>query len=253
MDKQRWVFGAILLILGMAGVFSILGMDVPLPPEAEEALKEEFTSAQIKWLLLINPTMLLIAAIFAGLLLASKMNLRAPLLESLAGIEGSYKNPFAPVKSGAVGGILAGLLLWVLTWHFSPLLPNEFIELSEELKPTWTARFLYGGLSEEIIMRFGLMTFLAWVFSKSFGEKIDRAYKIAIFLSALVFAMGHLPIAYLSIEHPSSTLIAYILLGNTFAGIIYGALYWKRGLESAMIAHIITHALLLGLESFRAV
>ncbi len=40
-------------------------------------------------------------------------------------------------------------------------------------------------------------------------------------------------------------LYLYILLANVVAGIIFGFMYIKRGLECAMIAHLMTHVVML--------
>ncbi|MDB4228189.1 CPBP family glutamic-type intramembrane protease [Flavobacteriaceae bacterium] len=39
------------------------------------------------------------------------------------------------------------------------------------------------------------------------------------------------------------------MLGNSVGGIIFGWIYWKKGLESAMIAHIFAHILMILGES----
>jgi len=57
--------------------------------------------------------------------------------------------------------------------------------------------------------------------------------------------LGHFPIAFQAIPNPSIGLLSYIIIGNTIGGIVFGWLYWKKGLESAFIAHIFTHIVLL--------
>jgi hypothetical protein len=37
-------------------------------------------------------------------------------------------------------------------------------------------------------------------------------------------------------------LFGYIIVGNTVPGILFGFLYWRYGLESAILAHAISHA-----------
>jgi membrane protease YdiL (CAAX protease family) len=66
----------------------------------------------------------------------------------------------------------------------------------------------------------------------------------------LVFAVGHFPIAFHAVGTPSSMLLLYILIGNTIGGVIFGWLYWKKGLESAFIAHILAHVVMLMGEYF---
>lgn len=61
----------------------------------------------------------------------------------------------------------------------------------------------------------------------------------------MCFALGHFPIVYQAISQPSIVLISYVVIGNTVGGLIFGYLYWKKGLESACIAHIFTHIVLV--------
>jgi membrane protease YdiL (CAAX protease family) len=63
-----------------------------------------------------------------------------------------------------------------------------------------------------------------------------------------MFALGHFPIAYQAIEYPSTGLLSFILIGNTIGGIIFGWLYWKKGLESAFLAHIFAHVIIVMAE-----
>ena len=40
------------------------------------------------------------------------------------------------------------------------------------------------------------------------------------------------------------------MLGNTLPGVIFGWLFWKRGIEAAMIAHALAHALATTIQLF---
>ena len=248
MNKQKVLLGLILFGLGLIGVLSILTMNIPLPPEAEAILKDRFTPQQIKILTLINPTIMLIVAVTIGSILYQKVNLKVPLLEKMVGIENNILNPSNILKYGIFGGVLSGILLSLVGLIFNPILPTEFLELGESLKPTLAARFLYGGLTEEILMRFGLMTLIVWLTSKIFKGTKPIVYWIGIIVASIIFALGHFPIAYQAVENPSTELLTYILIGNTIGGLIFGWLYWRKGLESAFLAHIFAHVIMVMAE-----
>lgn len=245
MNKKKLILGIILTILGLIGIASILTMNIPLPPEAEIILKDKFTDEQIKLLTLINPTIMLVVAVIIGTILYQKINLKVPLIEKIVGIENDTFNISEILKYGILGGVLSGILLSLVGLVFNPILPKEFIELGESLQPTLAARFLYGGLTEEILMRFGLMTFIVWLCSKVFGGTKSFVFWTGITIAAIIFAFGHFPIAYQAVENPTTGLLTYILIGNSIGGIIFGWLYWKKGLESAFIAHIFTHVIMV--------
>ena len=245
MSRKKILLGAILFILGLIGIASLLTVDFPLPPEAEAALRAQFTPQQIKFLTLINPTILLLVAVAIGTFLHELAGLKVPLLGRMVGIENNSISLVDVLKYGIIGGITAGVLLSLVGLIFTPLLPNEFVELGEKLSPTLAARFLYGGITEEILMRFGLMTFIVFITSKIVKGTPPKVYWIGILIAAFIFAIGHFPVAFMAVESPSTTLLIYILIGNSIGGIIFGWLYWKKGLESAFIAHIFAHVVMV--------
>jgi hypothetical protein len=208
-------------------------------------LKDKFTANQIKLLILINPTILLVVAVIIGTLLYQKVNLKVPLIEKVVGIENKNLNLSGILKYGVLGGILSGILLSLVGFVYHPVLPAAFKELGESIQPTLAARFLYGGLTEEILMRFGLMTFVVWLGSKILKGTKSGVYWTGIIVAAIIFALGHFPIAFQAVENPTTVLLTYILIGNSIGGVIFGWLYWKKGLESAFIAHIFTHVIMV--------
>lgn len=245
MNKHKALLALVLFVLGLAGIASILTMELPLPPDVEAILKARYSPEQIKLLLLINPTFMLLIAIAVGVALYEKVQFSVPVIEHLTGVTENAPNWKNLLLYGVSGGILAGILLSLIGLIFKPVLPAEFTELSQKLQPTLAARFLYGGLTEEIIMRFGFMTLVVWLFSKVFKGLRPLVYWTGIVMAAIVFALGHFPIAFQSVASPSPAFLAYILIGNSVGGIIFGWLYWKKGLESAFLAHLLAHVVLV--------
>jgi membrane protease YdiL (CAAX protease family) len=250
--KNKFILGLLLTILGLIGVASILTMDLPIPDEAATILEAQFTPFQIQLLLLINPSILLVIAITVGLLFYQKAGLSVPFLERISGLRKTIDQPLSVVIMGVVGGIIAGALITYIGHIFTPFLPAEFTALGESIKPSIAGRFLYGGITEEILMRFGLMSLLVFLTAKIAGHKKAGIYWIGIIISALLFALGHFPIAFQAVPDPSTLLLVYLIIGNMAGGVIFGWLYWKKGLESAMIAHIFAHSVMLAAEQFIA-
>jgi len=194
--KKKISLGIVLTIIGLIGIASILTMNLPLPPELEGVLKDRFTPQQIKLLYLINPTIMLIVAVIIGTILYRKVNLKVPLIEKMIGIEDNNLNISNILKYGVLRGILSGILISIVGLIFNLIIPSEFLELEESFKPTLAARFLYGGLTEEILMRFGLMTLIVWLTSKIFKGTQPIVYWIGIIVASIIFALGHFPIDY---------------------------------------------------------
>ena len=243
--NKKLILGIILVILGLIGIASLLTMEFPLPPEVKTLLEAQFTAEQIKLLKLVNPTIMLVVAVILGTILYQKVKLQVPILEKLVGIRTEEPYLLGILKYGISGGILAGILIILVGLAFNPILPTEFKELDETLQPTLAVRFLYGGLTEEVLMRFGLMTFIVWLCTKIIRGIKSVVYWTGSVVSAVIFAVGHFPAAFQAVGAPTAGLLIYILIGNSIGGVIFGWLYWKKGLESAFIAHIFAHLIMI--------
>ena len=249
MKKRKIIIALILFLLGFAGVLSLLTMDIQLSEATEDLLLQNFTSNQIKWLSLINPTLILLIAVVVGVILHEKVHLKVPIIEALVN-KGSKADIGAILKNGLLFGFIAGIILILLEYAFYPLLSAELGNLSQNMHPSVLNRLLYGGITEEILLRFGLMTLLTWIGFKVFKNN-KLIFWTAMILTALVFAAGHLPVVIQSIGAPSLLMVLYVLISNLAAGTIYGWLYWKHGLESAFTGHIFTHVVILVVISLK--
>src|SRR5690606_36877808 len=177
--------GFTLYILGFFGILSLLTVPIAmenLPPELLERLSEK----DLRWFSLLNPAILLFFSVITGLLLYKKVNLAVPVLES------AWKGTFAwdvlkeQFKYALLGGILTGILLILLEQVFMWIVPQAFNELGKNLTVTPTARILYGGFTEEILLRFGLMTFVVWLLNKVSKNLNPGIYWSGILLSAIL-------------------------------------------------------------------
>jgi membrane protease YdiL (CAAX protease family) len=228
----------------MLGMLSMLTVDIPLPEEVVSMLGDQFTPSQIKLLILINPTIILIIAVVVGTLLYQKVNLSVPIIEKLVGIRFEHPQFREIFFYGILGGVLSGLLISILSLY-RYISPTEYELLNSSLNLTLAARFLYGGITEELFMRYGLMTLLIWLGAKLFKGTKPFVYWIGIIISTFLFAVGHFPIVFQVVESPSIVLISYVLIGNSIGGLVFGWLYWKKGLESAFLAHIFAHVVMV--------
>jgi len=116
------------------------------------------------------------------------------------------------------------------------------------------ARVLYGGITEEVLLRWGLMTALVWLWWRLVqgrrGSPRTIDYWLAIVVSALLFGAGHLPAAAMLVGELTGDVVLFVVGANTAFGLVFGYLFWRYGLEAAMIAHVSAHvvsyALILG-------
>jgi membrane protease YdiL (CAAX protease family) len=175
-----------------------------------------------------------------GLLLARKLGLGAPLLESWLYHKDSDVSASGSLGIGAIAGIAAGIVVLILMLIAAPHLPGlPFVSAARAAVWKRLLVGLYGGIVEEIFSRLFLLSLIAWLGTKLFqktGELSARVFWASNFIVAILFGLGHLPSASL-VMHITPAVVLLALVLNGIPAISFGYLYWKRGLESAMIAH----------------
>ena len=206
-----------------------------------------------------NSLLLLAVACLIGTYAAPRVGLRSSLAES-AGNGADIWRRLRPELRGAVAlGVVGGLLILLLDVALAPFvageLPQSAIGATDPTAATVLAyapvRFLYGGITEELLLRYGLMSALALVGWVASGRPSDgpgsAVMWAAVAVSAVSFGVGHLPALAGSVGL-TPALVARTVLLNAVAGLVFGWLYWKRSLEAAMAAHAAFHLPLVALS-----
>jgi membrane protease YdiL (CAAX protease family) len=227
-----------LLVASAIGTLAVL--PYALTPSLLEKIKVPlwiFISVQLVQALILSAI-----CIFIGLILAKKVGLGAPLLEDYFEGKGiNVPHALSLLKTAIACGVLVGIAIFAIDFLcFNQILTS----VNEQLKPTLLQRFMasfYGGICEEIFIRLFLMTVLVWGFFKI--KKSNLSVWLAIIISTILFGLGHLPMT-VSVIPLSALVVLRALILNGIAGIVFGWLYWKKGLESAMIAHFTTDIVL---------
>jgi membrane protease YdiL (CAAX protease family) len=196
----------------------------------------------------------------AGLFFASRIGLGTPILEARLKGESVADKVRTILPVSIIVGVIASMLIIGLEVSvFQPVMLRELGDSANVLnlqtaQPAAWKGFLasfYGGIVEEILLRLFLMSLLAWIGKfishTSDGYPTPVVIWAANIIAAILFGIGHLPATALLIPLTALVVTRAIVL-NGLAGVALGYLYWKRGLESAMIAHfsadIVLHVLL---------
>jgi hypothetical protein len=102
---------------------------------------------------------------------------------------------------------------------------------------------LYSAVTEEIVYRLGWATLFAWLAHLALSRRARQAKTlsqwIGVAAAAVLFGLAHagnLP----DIAHP----VLRAVTVNGVAGVVLGGLYWWRGLEMAILTHLLAIALL---------
>lgn len=232
--------GIALWIIGLLGIASLLAapLEVFQPPEIE------LPPLVFRTLAVVNPAIMMTLAVALGAWVAPRIGLDAPLvrlaLQRSSGLGSLAWKQFVPAAIAAlpVVAILYGYTVF----------SADFVAATDmsDVDFPLISRLGYGGIVEELMMRFGLMTLFVWIGWRLTGrpETIPAAvFVIGAAIAALLFAAGHLPLLFTIMPEPPASMIAGVMLGNAVPGILFGLLYWKRGIESAIMAHALAHLL----------
>ena len=241
-----------LLVLPYSLSLTSVGTVEELPVENELPVETDIPI----WLIVIstitNSLIMFAIVIFIGLLLSKKIGLekgglRLPILEGILKKENKAKEFKALLLPSICLGVLAGGLIIVVSIPFNNIIPEfQNIEVTPSPWKGFLASF-YGGIAEEVLLRLFLMSFFVWltyiIKKNKEGNPTAVGVWISIILAAVVFGIGHLP-ATAQIVSLNGIVIARAIVLNGICGVIFGWLYWKKGLESAMIAHFSTDIVL---------
>jgi Type II CAAX prenyl endopeptidase Rce1-like len=235
-DEMKTAFA--LAGLGILGVASLglVPLETVLPLEAGHVPRVA---------LLIQPLVLTVAAAFLGGWAASKVGLSAPLIEALVTCKpalGRFNHLVTPAIIGAVAVAVVLLLYGAWSEAVFPVGPDGKVRPLQNLPVPLLSKLLYGGLSEEILSRWGLMSLLAFGALK-LGMQRAGALWVGNGVAALLFALGHIPFLLLLMPSPTAAIVVAVLIGNMIPGLIFGWLFQRCGIEAAMIAHAGGHFL----------
>ncbi|HEY9634797.1 MAG TPA: CPBP family intramembrane glutamic endopeptidase [Coleofasciculaceae cyanobacterium] len=239
------LFWALLGSLATLGLFpyalsltpSLAKLPVPLPVLAMASV--------------LQTGLILIVLSWIGLRLGHSIGLDTPFARAWV-YRQPVPKPSKPALKSALGvGLIGGIVLIGLSLAFQPWMPPTATPttLKIDLWKRLLASF-YGGITEELLLRLFGMTVIAWLLWKLWqGRKPQPTaaiFRFAIVAAAILFGVGHLPAAA-SIWPLTSIVIVRTIVLNALLGIPFGWLYWRWGLEYAMLAHFCADLVLHGM------
>lgn len=241
--------GQLAFALWLAGMTGVTAMGIVLVPRlidlipATQGQRPDIPTSVLILASIAQSGVLLAIAAWLGAALSTQLGLRAPVFDALL-----TKRPALPalrpqIVPGLLGGV-GGALVLLLFGEFGP---PAIAHVQGLLDTPLFVRVLYGGITEEILLRWGFMTLLLWLLWR-FWQRRDGAPRagiawIAIVVSAVIFGAGHLPMLRLLVPTATGSLMAYVVVGNSIFGVMAGYLFWRYGLESAILAHMSAHVL----------
>lgn len=237
---MKWKLALCLFALALPGVVVTAWLALPLLVDAA-ALPVPLPLLQVASA--VQGSVFALVAALLGAALAHKVGFRAPLLAAALGqgdVRAAWREQWRPGLVGAV--ICTGIML-----GFQALAPAPLAALQQGDALPLVVRLLYGGITEEVLIRWGLMTLLAWagwrLLQRGEGAPAAAIVWLAIGISALLFGVAHVPAVAALLTDVPATVVAYVTLGNALFGVVAGYLFWRHGLEAAILAHLLAHVL----------
>jgi membrane protease YdiL (CAAX protease family) len=249
----RWKLFFIVWIGSALASMLVLPFSISMMPNMVEG---EQSLIQLTLISFINNLVLYAIVSSVGLFLAAKIGLGLPFLEAwLDGnpIWGKFKQ--AILLSILIGVCVGAIILLLDSLLFSPSIEAQIAEMSPEgmlgrRPPPWQGFLaaISAGITEEVLFRLFGVTLLAWLggllFRDSEGRPRPLILWISIFLIAISFGLAHLPATAQIGLTLNPLVIGRAILLNGIGGVAFGWLYWKRGLESAIVSHFSTDVVL---------
>ncbi|GIP38663.1 hypothetical protein J31TS4_19430 [Paenibacillus sp. J31TS4] len=243
----------------LVGLFALLGgaaqlLILPYLTALVASLGEGLSPVAAGLAMTAQTVVLVALCAAAGLWAAGKTGLEVPLLRQW--LEGRSRghaegNPARGLLLAAAAGAAAGALTLAADGlGFARYLP---VPVQGTLQTAWWQGLLaipYGGIVEEVMARLFLMSLFVLVLGRLIGNQTSMVYWMAILLAGLLFGAGHLGTVYQMFGSLDAFLVVRTLVLNLIGGLVFGYLYWRRGLEAAIVAHMAADFVLHVLGAF---
>ncbi|MFC7098929.1 CPBP family intramembrane glutamic endopeptidase [Halobaculum marinum] len=238
---RRFGYLYVLGLLGVAAAAATTLVVGPLPSPLASL------SPVVAFLLVaLQPAVLLAVAVVVGGYAAPRVGLRSHVRAYASGNMAAWHGFRSELRTAVLLGALAGGTLLVLGWLVGPVgaVSGERATVATVLAGV-PLRFLYGGITEELLLRWGLLSAVAALLWRVGGGDHGRLSSpvawAAILVAAVLFGVGHLPTAATLYGELTPDVVAFVVLGNSLGGVAYGWLFWRHSLEAAMVGHATTH------------
>lgn len=217
----------LLVVLGAVGISQLWFSDSGLAELAELAGVSVET---LKLAQMVQLLVLVLVATFTGSITSRRTGFALRTTTRLAEANRDWI-----VAAILAGGLVAGYNLLVSSVF--PLIDDVSYQGRLSLA------VLYGGLTEEILLRWGVMGFIAYLLIRIFRRANGKTGDLLVWANiaaAMLFAVGHFP-ALINMGSVEPIHFYLVFAANTLVGVLYGWVFAKHGLVFAMAAHGATH------------
>ena len=234
-----------LWILGLAGAVAAAAEPLPSALLASSGFSEGFVRA----VTFANSSLLLAAMVGVGVIATPIVGLRAHLAPLVPAAILHKGQAFHWVQAGILVGfaLVAGRVavdLWIAAQI--PISDAAFMRTAEEItSSSLSTQLLFDAVTQELMLRWGLMSGVLWVLFLIWGgeERAEPSARLAwaaIIISSVLVFIGEVPgFVMIGLGDPASQLLLLNGVISAVTGVAFGWLFWRHGLEAAILAHII--------------
>ncbi|MBL7480553.1 CPBP family glutamic-type intramembrane protease [Legionella bononiensis] len=210
-----------------------------LLPQNSDVLKKRFSRFAV-----LQTLLMVFVMSFAGSVLSEQTGLNAPLLEAILAGKGGLDS-FQSILFPTFLYTLVGTVIFFVFYYgiVGSILDEHSFQIMAKLRAALgiDGCVLYGGVVEEIIVRWGLMNVVAYFGLMFAKQKNNTVIVTSIILSGLLFAVGQVP-AYIAAGCIASRRFLYsLVLLSLWQSLLFGFLFWYYGLVSAILGHMLFH------------
>lgn len=200
-----------------------------------------------KLTLIIWAQTLLIVTLCAvsGVFFGPKVGLTDPFLHGITQGDLLLSNLSLQLAAGALAGIVC-TSVWIICYYgfIRQRLDKKSVLITEGLRNQigLMTRITSGGITEEVIFRWGLLSIVMWLLSFPISSE-TTVFWISIIGTGVIFGLAHLPGNLAAGCKPSVIFVTTAIVANLWVSVFCGYLFWKYGLIAAMIVHILFHVI----------
>ncbi len=198
---------------------------------------------------LINPVLFLTVGVALGAWLTPRLGLFSLIVNWRINGDSVWPHLRSVAPRAILLGVAFALATVLLDAFLEPLFSVEWLEAAGEAgEPGGAgpliAGLLYGGITEELMLRWGMLSLVAWIVwrlgQRAEGPPSGAVLWVAIVVAALLFGAGHLP-AVATLAPLDAVLVLRTIGLNALGGLLFGYLFCRYHLEAAMLAHASAH------------
>ncbi|WP_176444893.1 CPBP family intramembrane glutamic endopeptidase [Paenibacillus herberti] len=209
-------------------------------------MPENKLSKRALLVLLTGQTIAIVAVCAAaGIYFGPKIGIADQFLNGLSRGKADWNDLIRQLWIGAIAGIVC-IFCWMACYYgfIRARIDRESVLIAEGLRQNLglMTRITSGGITEEIIFRWGLLSFVMWLISLMESSQ-PIAFWTATIITGILFGLAHLPGNLQKGCKPSPMLISSAVLGNLWVTIVCGYLLWQYGLIAAIVVHILFHVI----------